>query len=115
MDEGPCSILDDIMFLKSLLTMKEVFNMCAEIAINFGGRNTQSLGCSHYNIDIISKPVRCFVADYLTKRLLGLFSHALAVNVCFLLQHTGFNINGIFVYLVYFTLVILIFELLFDS
>lgn len=94
MDEGPCSILNDIMFLKSLLTMKEVFNMCAEIAINFGGRNTQGLSGTHYNVDMISKPVRCFVADYLTKRLLGLFSHTAAVNVCFLLQHTGFNING---------------------
>jgi len=94
MDEGPSSILDDIMFLKSLLTMKEVFNMCAEIAINFGGRNTQSLNVSHYNVDMISKPVKCFVADYLTKRLIGLFSLTAAVNVCFLLQHTGFNING---------------------
>lgn len=99
MDEGPCSILDDIMFLKSLLTMKEVFNMCAEIAINFGGRNTQGLSGSYYNEDMISKPVRCFVADYLTKRLLGLFSHTVAVNICFLLQHTGFNINGNMVYL----------------
>jgi len=102
MDEGPCSILNDIMFLKSLLTMKEVFNMCAEIAINFGGRNTQGLSGLYYNIDMLSKPVRCFIADYLTKRLLGLFSHAAAVNVCFLLQHTGFDINGIVIYLVYF-------------
>ncbi|CAI6351779.1 unnamed protein product [Macrosiphum euphorbiae] len=94
MDEGPCSILDDIMFLKSLLTMKEVFNMCAEVAINFGGRNTQCRSGSRYNEDVISKPVRCFVADYLTKRLLGLFSHTVAVNICFLLQHTGFNINA---------------------
>lgn len=109
MDEGPCSILNDIMFLKSLLTMKEVFNMCAEIAINFGGRNTQGLSGSYYNEEMISKPVKCFVADYLTKRLLGLFSHTLAVNICFLLQHTGFNINGnlicliiFFIYLFYF-------------
>ncbi|VVC40721.1 Hypothetical protein CINCED_3A013789 [Cinara cedri] len=94
MDEGPCLILNDIMFLKSLLTMKEVFNMCAEIAFNFGGRNTLGLSSSHYNEDMISRPVRCFVADYLTKRLLGLFSHTVAINVCILLQHTGFNINA---------------------
>lgn len=98
MDEGPCLILDDIMFLKSLLTMKEVFNMCAEVAFNFGGRNSLGFSGCHYNEDMISKPVRCFVADYLTKRLLGLFSHTVAINVCFLLQNTGFNINGNVIY-----------------
>ncbi|XP_050421824.1 serine/threonine-protein kinase SMG1 [Adelges cooleyi] len=94
MDDGPCSILDDIMFLKALLTMKEVFNMCAEIAINFGGRNSQGISYSQNNEEVISKPVRCFAADYLTKRLLGLFSHTVALTIGFLLQHTGFNINA---------------------
>ncbi|XP_050541278.1 serine/threonine-protein kinase SMG1 [Daktulosphaira vitifoliae] len=94
LDYEPCSILNDIMFLKTLLTMKEVFNICTEIAINFGGRNTQGIGISHYNESVIIKPVKCFVADCLTKRLLGLFSHTVAITICFLLQHTGFNISA---------------------
>nr|XP_018895690.1 PREDICTED: serine/threonine-protein kinase SMG1-like [Bemisia tabaci] len=85
-------VLNDMFLLKRLQTMQDFFSLCTIMGAGFiGGAGAPT---SFYSDDILCKPVRRFIADFLERNLLGVFSHTLAVTICLLLQRSGLNVTS---------------------
>lgn len=85
------SILDNIFLVKRLQAMQELFALCRASGESFKGFGAAGMP---YDDDRLNRPIRRFTADYVSYQLLGVFSHTLAVTMCFLLQQIGLNVTG---------------------
>lgn len=96
MFQGPVSdlksraILDSIFLVKRLQAMQDIFALCRASGTAFKGEGLPL----PYDDDRFNRPIRVFVADYVSSQLLGVFSHTLAITVCFLMQQLGLNVTG---------------------
>lgn len=81
------SLLEDIFLLKRLQAMIEFFNLCAEMCHSFKGVVSVA-----YPDDQLIKPVRQFIADFISKQLLGITTENIAYVICYLLQNLGFDV-----------------------
>lgn len=79
-------------FVKRLSTILEVLRMCRDDAAGF--RCAPGSPPVPHDRDSLTKPVRRYIADYISCQLLGVFSLSLATAVCLLLQHNGFDVTG---------------------
>ncbi|KAK3930101.1 Serine/threonine-protein kinase SMG1 [Frankliniella fusca] len=97
LDERTRPTLEDIFLLKRLLTMREFFWMCSAVGRCYRGDHPE-LGDPPPQMlvdeDRLLKPVRRFTADFVSRMLLGVVTHTLAVAVCRLLQRMGLNVTG---------------------
>lgn len=82
------NILEDIFFLKRLQTMSVFFGLVSEMSQSFKvpGKNVI------FSDDQLIKPVRQFIADFISRQLLGITTEAVVYTVCFLLQNLGLNV-----------------------
>lgn len=84
------SLLDDIFLLKRIQTMSEFFSLCGQMCRAFKGIGLAAV----YDDDRLSKPIRRFTADYVSRQLLGVTSQTIALSLCFLLQRIGINVTN---------------------
>lgn len=82
-------VLDDIFLLKRVQTMTEFFSLCGQMCRGFKGIGMATV----YDDDRLSKPIRRFTADYVSRQLLGVTSQTIALTLCFLLQRIGINVT----------------------
>ena len=72
--------------------MVEVLRMCRSDGEAF--RATPESDPNPQDHEALVRPVKKFIADYISYNLLGVFSQALAVTICLLLQDSGFDVTG---------------------
>ncbi|XP_072161307.1 serine/threonine-protein kinase SMG1-like [Bemisia tabaci] len=78
--------------LKRLQTMQDFFSLCTIMGAGFiGGADAPTF---FYSDAILCRPIQQFIADFLGRNLLGVFSHTLAVTICLLLQRSGLNVTS---------------------
>lgn len=82
-------ILEDIFLLKRLHTMSEFFGLTLEMCQSFKGNTKHII----FNDDQLVKPVRQFIADFISRQLLGITTEAVAYSVCFLLQNLSLDVS----------------------
>lgn len=82
--------LGDIFFLKRLQAMSEFFGLAVEMYQSFRGSGNLCV----LNDEQLNKPIRKFIADFISKQFLGITTESIAYTVCFLLQHLGSNITN---------------------
>lgn len=84
------SVFVDILIVKRLETMIDIFTMCLQIACAYKGNNGG--GCDLLNADILVRPVRKFIADNVRRLQLGTASFATSLLMCSLLQTHGIDL-----------------------
>ncbi|KYB28836.1 serine/threonine-protein kinase SMG1 [Tribolium castaneum] len=82
-------ILEDIFLLKRLQTMSEFFGLVLEMCQSFKANAKHVI----FNDDQLVKPVRQFIADFISRQLLGITTEAVAYCVCFLLQNLSLDVS----------------------
>lgn len=90
MDETTRSILSDIFVVKRVETMIEVFTLILQLACSFKGTGI----CPVYNDELLCRPVRKFIADFVWRQMLGLQSFTAAIFLGNLLESNGIDIDG---------------------
>lgn len=83
------SVLDDIFLLKRIQTMTDFFGLCGQMCRGFKGIGMATV----FDDERLSKPVKRFTADYVSRQLLGLTSQTIALALCFLLQRMGISVT----------------------
>ncbi|KAK9892622.1 hypothetical protein WA026_021000 [Henosepilachna vigintioctopunctata] len=81
------SLLEDIFLLKRLQAMSDFFNLSHEMCQSFTATTSVA-----YNDDQLLKPIRQFIADFISRQLLGITTEHIAYTVCYLLQNLGFDV-----------------------
>lgn len=89
-NEQTRSVLDDIFLLKRVQTMCEFFSLCGQMCRSFKGVGLAAV----YDDERLSKPIRRFTADYVSRQLLGVTSQIIALSLCLLLQRIGINVTN---------------------
>lgn len=82
-------ILEDIFFLKKLQAMFDVFKLCKDMCESFKPNDSLIV----YNDEQLIKPIRQFIADFISQQLLGVTTENIAYIVCFLLQYLGLDVT----------------------
>ncbi|KAJ1529376.1 hypothetical protein ONE63_006163 [Megalurothrips usitatus] len=97
LDERTRPVLEDIFLLKRLQTMQEFFWLCSAVGRCYRGDPPEP-GDPPPQILVdegrLLKPVRHYTANFVSRMLLGVVTHTLAVAVCKLLQRMGLNVTG---------------------
>lgn len=89
-NEQTRSVLDDIFLLKRVQTMSEFFSLCGQMCRAFKGIGLAAV----FDDERLSKPIRRFTADYVSRQLLGVTSQTIALSLCLLLQRMGVNVTN---------------------
>lgn len=84
------AVLDDIFLLKRLQTMYDFFSLSFEMCSSFKGSATVTI----YKDEQLDKPVKKFIADFVTRQFLGIATETVAYAVCVLLQSLGLNVTS---------------------
>lgn len=84
------SLLDDIFLLKRINTISEFFTLCVEMCQSFKGVG----GSLVFNEEQLAKPVKQFIADFISRQFLGITTETIAYTICFLLQHLGLDVTN---------------------
>lgn len=84
------SVLDDIFLLKRIQTMSEFFSLCCQIGRAFKGIGIAAV----FDDERLSKPIKRFTADYVSRQLLGVTSQTISLSLCLLLQRLGINVTN---------------------
>jgi hypothetical protein len=82
-------ILEDIFLLKRLQAMSEFFGLTLEMCQSFKKGSGKHVV---FNDEQLVKPVRQFIADFISRQLLGITTEAVAYTVCFLLQNLSLDV-----------------------
>lgn len=90
LDETTRSILSDIFVVKRVETMIEVFTLILQLACSFKGTGI----CPVYSDELLCRPVRKFLADFVWRQMLGLQSFTTAAFLANLLENSGIDIDG---------------------
>ncbi|XP_025837692.1 serine/threonine-protein kinase SMG1 [Agrilus planipennis] len=84
------AILDDIFLLKRLQAMSDFFDLCVDAAASFKGLTPPVA----FDDEKMDKPIKRFVADFITRQFLGVTTENIVYVICFLLEHMGLNITN---------------------
>lgn len=84
------SVLNDIFLLKRINTISEFFTLCVEMSHSFKGTGN----CLIFNDEQLAKPVKQFIADFISRQFLGITTETIAYTICFLLQHLGLDVTN---------------------
>lgn len=84
------SLLDDIFLVKRIQTMSEFFSLCFQMGSAFKGIGMGAV----YDDERLSKPIKRFTADYVSRQLLGVTSQTISLALCLLLQRLGINVTN---------------------
>lgn len=84
------SILDDIFLLKRINTISEFFTLCVEMCQSFKGVGSLLI----FNDEQLAKPVKQFIADFISRQFLGITTETIAYTICFLLQNLGLDVTN---------------------
>lgn len=82
------AVLDDIFLLKRLQTMTEFITLCVEMCQSFKGIGNVTI----FTDEQLVKPIRQFIADFISRQFLGITTETIAYTICFLLQHLGIDV-----------------------
>lgn len=82
--------LADIFFLKRLQAVSEFFGLAVEMCQSFRGLGNLCV----LNDEQLNKPIRKFIADFISRQFLGITTESIAYTVCFLLQHLGSDVTN---------------------
>jgi PI-3-kinase-related kinase SMG-1 len=74
--------LDQLLMVKRVQTMIEFFGNCLQIAWAFKG----SGGAINFDVEFLSRPIKAFITDLLTKCVLGRTTYSLSLLICSLQQ-----------------------------
>ncbi|XP_023013215.2 serine/threonine-protein kinase Smg1 [Leptinotarsa decemlineata] len=83
------SILEDIFFLKRLRSIVEFFSLAQDICKSLKGIGTGII----YNDEQLTKPIKQYIAEFISRKLLGILPEAITYAVCFLLQNLGLDVT----------------------
>ncbi|KAG5885461.1 hypothetical protein JTB14_037042 [Gonioctena quinquepunctata] len=82
-------ILEDIFFLKKLQSIVDFFTLAQEM-----GRSLKGIGSGIiFNDEQLTKPIKQFIAEFISRKLLGILPEAITYAVCFLLQNLGLDVT----------------------
>lgn len=84
------SVLDDIFLLKRISTISEFFTLCVEMCHSFKGMGNSLI----FNDEQLAKPVKQFIADFISRQFLGITTETIAYTICFLLQNLGLDVTN---------------------
>lgn len=70
--------LDQLLMVKRVQTMIEFFGNCLQIAWAFKG----SGGAINFDVEFLTRPLKLFITDLLTKCLLGRASYSMSLLIC---------------------------------
>lgn len=84
------SILEDIFFLKRLKAIVEFFTLVQEMCQSLKGIGSGII----FNDEQLTKPVKQFIAEFISRKLLGILPEIVTYAVCFLLQHLGLDVTN---------------------
>lgn len=84
-------ILDDIFFLKRLQTMDDFFSLCLQIGL---WSKTADFNETMFRDERLIKPVRKYIADYISRRFLGITTETIGYIICHLLQKLGLDLEN---------------------
>lgn len=84
------AVLDDIFFLKRLQAMSDFFALSSEMCNSF----KTGMSVVVLNDDQLDKPIKKFIADFITRHCLGICTETIAYTICTLLQSLGLNVFG---------------------
>ncbi|XP_017781881.1 PREDICTED: serine/threonine-protein kinase SMG1 [Nicrophorus vespilloides] len=84
------AVLEDIFFLKRLQTMYEFFSLCMKMYTSFQGQGRVTV----LSDEELIKPIRKFIADFISRQFLGITTEAIAYIICFILQRLGLDVTN---------------------
>ncbi|CAH0546905.1 unnamed protein product [Brassicogethes aeneus] len=82
-------ILDDIFLLKRIQTISDFLRICQDMCQSF----KKNANLVIYNDEQLAKPVRQFIADFISSQLLGITTETIAYTVCCILQNLGIDLT----------------------
>lgn len=82
-------ILEDIFFLKKIKALSDFFALSQEMCQTIKGAGTGVI----FNDEQLTKPVKQYIAEFISRQLLGISPETIAYAVCFLLQNLGLDVN----------------------
>nr|CAI5830166.1 unnamed protein product [Callosobruchus analis] len=83
------AILEDIFLLKRIKTISEFFVLAQESCATLKGVGSNML----LTDDQLAKPVKQFIAEFISRNILGIIPENVTYAVCFLLQKLGLDIT----------------------
>ncbi|XP_014248245.1 serine/threonine-protein kinase SMG1 isoform X2 [Cimex lectularius] len=89
--ETPMAIIESMFFVKRVQTMLEVLRMSRADAAGFRGAPSPQVP---HDRETLTRPVRKYIAEYISYQMLGVFSLSLATLICLLLEKEGFDVTG---------------------
>lgn len=84
------AVLDDIFLLKRINTISEFFTLCIEMCQSFKGAGNLVV----FTDDQLAKPIKQFIADFISRQFLGISPETIAYTICFLLQNLGLDVTN---------------------
>lgn len=70
--------------------MIEIFTMCLQVACAYKGNGV----CPVYDDELLARPLKKFISDYIWRLQLGVASHSMSLILCGLLQKLDLNIES---------------------
>lgn len=83
------TILEDIYFLKRIKTIADFFALAQDMCQTLKGVGTGIV----FNDEQLTKPVKQFIAEFISRQLLGIMPENITYAVCFLLQKLGLDVT----------------------
>ncbi|CAG9838888.1 unnamed protein product [Diabrotica balteata] len=83
------NLLEDIFFLKRLKTIVEFFGLVQEMCQSLKGIGSGII----FSDEQLTKPVKQFIAEFISRKLLGILPEIITYSVCFLLQNLGLDVT----------------------
>ncbi|KAJ8977248.1 hypothetical protein NQ317_007425 [Molorchus minor] len=82
------SVLEDIFFLKRIKAISEFFSLAQEMCQSLKGTGAGVI----FNDEQLTKPVKQFISEFISRQLLGISPEMITYSVCFLLQNLGLDV-----------------------
>lgn len=83
------AILEDIFFLKKIKALTEFFALSQEMCQTIKGAGTGVI----FNDEQLTKPVKQYIAEFISRQLLGISPETIAYAVAHLLQNLGLDVT----------------------
>lgn len=85
-----CMTLQQIFLVKRIQTMIEFFSCCLQIAWAFKGSGE----IVNFDLELLTRPLKSYISDYLMKFVLGRGSYCLSIIICCLLEPKQGELKG---------------------
>lgn len=81
-------ILEDIFFLKKIKTITDFFTLAQDMSATLKGIGSGVV----YSDEQLTKPVKQFIAEFISRQLLGILPETITYAVCIILQNLGLEV-----------------------